>query len=159
MPRRKAEGVARHLQSYLAAERASELTDGELLHRFATRGDEAAFAALVRRYGPLVMGVCRRVLRHEQDAEDAFQATFLVLVRRAGALDGTGLASYLHTVAYRAALKARASAVRRQALAVPLDEIAVWEARPDAEAWELRGVLDEEITRLPEKFRAPILLC
>ncbi len=160
MPQRQADRVFRHLQNYLAAERAGELADGELLRRFAASNDEAAFAALVRRYGPLVMGVCRRVLRHEQDAEDAFQATFLVLVRRAGALDGRGaLASYLHTVAYRAALKARAAAVSRQAATVPLEDVAAPRQHSDLERRELRGVLDEEISRLPEKYRAPLLLC
>jgi RNA polymerase sigma factor (sigma-70 family) len=159
MSRRQADRVFCHLRSYLAAERAGELADGDLLRRFAASHDEAAFAALVRRYGPLVMGVCRRVLRHEQDAEDAFQATFLVLVRRAGALDGRGtLASYLHTVAYRAALKAR-MAFRRRNAAAPLEDVVAPRQDSDLERRELCGVLDEEISRLPEKYRAPLLLC
>src|SRR5829696_6699755 len=118
MSHRHVEGALRHLHYYLAA----GLSDGELLHRFAAHNDEAAFAALVRRHGPLVMGVCRRLLRHEQDAEDAFQATFLVLVRRGGALEGSGsLAGYLHKVACRAALKARAASSRHRP-AAPLED-------------------------------------
>src|SRR5262249_15636582 len=103
--------VLRQLRHYLAAERAGGAADADLLRRSPAAHDEGAFAALVQRYGPLVLGVCRRVLSHEQDAEDAFQATFLILVRKAGALHkGGSLASWLYTVAYHAALKARAAA-------------------------------------------------
>src|SRR5438067_10158795 len=90
--------------------------DAPLLERFVTRRDEAAFEALVRRHGPMVLGVCRRLLRHAQDAEDAFQATFLVLVRKAAALGQPELlGNWLYGVAYRTALDARAAAARRQA--------------------------------------------
>src|SRR5262245_32641761 len=91
------------------------LSDGVLLERFADGRDEGAFAALVERHGPMVFGVCRRVLGHQQDAEDAFQATFLILARRAAALDRRGsVAAWLHTVAHRLALRVRADAARRQ---------------------------------------------
>src|SRR5262245_20090113 len=95
---------------------AAPRTDPELLEQFLARRDEAAFAALVQRHGPMVMGVCRRLLRHHGDAEDAFQATFLVLVRKAVSLAGqTSLAPWLHGVAQRAALKARSLAAKRAA--------------------------------------------
>src|SRR5437870_2606387 len=85
------------------------LTDGDLLAAYAARRDEAAFAALVRRHGPMVLGVCRRILRNDADAEDAFQATFLVLARKAGTLrTPTRVGSWLHGVAHNTALKARA---------------------------------------------------
>jgi RNA polymerase sigma factor (sigma-70 family) len=138
----------------------SDLTDRQLLERFALQHDEAAFAALVRRHGRMVLGVCRRVLRHEQDAEDAFQAAFLVLARQTGAVrKGEAVGSWLFRVAYRAALKMRAAArkrrlVERRAPAVPraadLTEMPLW---------ELRAILDEELRRLPEKYRAPAVLC
>ena len=87
------------------------LTDGQLLARFLDGREEAAFAALVGRHGPMVLGVCRRVLRHAQDAEDAFQATFLALVRKAGSIgNGASVAGWLYKVAYRVALEARARA-------------------------------------------------
>src|SRR5262245_42387099 len=92
-----------------------EQTDGQLLARFVAARDEAAFTALLRRHGPLVLSVCRRLVRHEQDAEDAFQATFLVLVQKAGSVikrDSVG--SWLYGVAYRTALKAREAAARRR---------------------------------------------
>jgi RNA polymerase sigma factor (sigma-70 family) len=159
MSRRRAERALRHLHYYLAAEQVAGLTDGQLLHRFASQNDEAAFAGLMRRHGPLVMGVCRRLLRHEQDAEDAFQATFLVLVRRAGALEGSGsLAGYLHKVACRAALKARAASSRHRS-AAPLEDVPAPQEVPEQEWRELRAVLDEELSGLPEKYRAPVLLC
>src|SRR5437868_2879274 len=94
---------------------AGGLPDGQLLARFVAARDEAAFAALVRLHGPMVYGVCRRVLRHAQDAEDAFQATFLVLARKARSVLARGsVGGWLHGAAYRTALQARAVNVRRK---------------------------------------------
>src|SRR5262249_2974394 len=122
-------------------------------------GQEVAFEALLRRHGPLVWGVCLRVLRHEADAEDAFQATFLVLARKAASIaDGAAVGSWLYGVAYHIALRARAGNRRRRALERRLAE------RPRREetegAWQhLWPVVDAELTRLPEHYRAPIVLC
>jgi RNA polymerase sigma-70 factor (ECF subfamily) len=133
--------------------------DGELLRRFVAAREEAAFAGLVRRHGAMVLGVCRRLLDDAHEAEDAFQATFLVLARRAAAVrKQDSVASWLYGVAYRVSLKARAA--QRQK---PGGEAAepVSTADPAAEAaWrELRPVIDEELSRLPEKYRAPLILC
>ncbi|MGH7172217.1 MAG: RNA polymerase sigma factor, partial [Gemmataceae bacterium] len=137
----------------------AELSDGQLLQHFIARRDESAFAALLQRHGPLVWGVCRRVLERDSDAEDAFQAVFLVLARRAGTVrwhDDMG--NWLYGVANRIARKARSRNLRHAARAGPLRDVA---AATDEEAdWkELRPVLDEEISRLPEKYRVPIVLC
>src|SRR5262245_48060065 len=107
--------VLRHIRRLVGAGDSGPHGDGDLLARFAAQRDEAAFAALVERYGRLVWGVCRRVLGHEQDAEDAFQAAFLVLARKAGSLrHGAALPGWIHRVAYHTALRARARAARRQ---------------------------------------------
>jgi RNA polymerase sigma factor (sigma-70 family) len=144
----------------LASGRAdSALSDRHLLERFAQNSDEDAFAALVRRHGSLVLSVCRRVLGHEQDAEDAFQAVFLVLARKAGSVrwrDDIG--NWLYGVACRVARKARAQAVRHTTRCDPLRDVAA-PAAEEREWEELRPVLDEEIGRLPEKYRAPVVLC
>ncbi len=136
------------------------ISDSELLGRFAATRDESAFAALTERYGGLVYGTCRNLLRHEHDAEDAFQATFLVLAQRAGSIhQGEALGGWLYRVAYRVSLRVRRSAERRrqreERVAKP-DE-----TRPPGElAWrELQGMLDEELNRLPEKYRVPFVLC
>src|SRR5262245_2723476 len=104
-----------HLRKLIRLPCSEEEADGQLLERYAVRQEEAAFATLMRRHGPMVWGVCRRVLRNLHDAEDAFQATFMVLIRRAGSLDRRGpLSNWLYTVAYHVALKARADAARRR---------------------------------------------
>jgi RNA polymerase sigma factor (sigma-70 family) len=137
-----------------------DATDAELLERFRSRHEGTAFAALVERHGPMVLGVCRRVLSQEQDAEDAFQATFLVLALRAGAIRKQGsLGSWLYGVASRLALKMKAQAGRRRLLerqAVPMFP----EPANGQRDWaELRPVLDEELQHLPQKYRAPLVLC
>jgi RNA polymerase sigma factor (sigma-70 family) len=132
--------------------------DRTLLERFVAQRDEAAFVALVERYGRLVHGVCRRLLRHEQDAEDAFQATFLVLLRRAASIHKReAVGSWLYGVAYRIAAKLRTSAVRRQARQQPLGEVPTHPAA--APPGDLKEVLDEEMSRLPARYRAPLVLC
>jgi RNA polymerase sigma factor (sigma-70 family) len=134
--------------------------DAELIERFVAAQDEAAFAQLVERHGPLVLGVCRRVLRNLHDAEDAFQATFLVLARKARHIrQRHALAGWLYKVAYHLSVRLRASAERRSRAerqpAPPRDDRA-----DDQMTWaELRQVLDDEFARLPEKYRAPLLLC
>jgi RNA polymerase sigma factor (sigma-70 family) len=152
--------VLRHLRRLTDAQGVRELTDGELLQRFRGGREEAAFAALVERHGPLVWGVCRRVLHDAHLAEDAFQATFLVLARKAGSIRKQGsLGSWLHGVAYRVAVKARTRAHATRAQERRFVEMPRPES-PDELTWhELRAVLDEELNRLPEKYRAPVVLC
>lgn len=144
------------------------VSDATLLERFVTRREEAAFAALVQRHGPLVLGVCRRILRNSHDAEDVFQATFLVLARKAGCIPWqTSVAKWLYVVAERLALHARAGRLLRLAREHPVSldddggQFPAEEADPLAEIArrELRRVLDDELHQLPEKYRAPLVLC
>jgi RNA polymerase sigma factor (sigma-70 family) len=135
--------------------------DGELLERFAARREEAAFAALVARYGPMVLGVCRRLLRDAGRAEDAFQATFLILARKAGTVGRAGpLAGWLHAVAHRVAANVRRSERRRPQAALA-DEPPSPHPDPSAEAAgrEVRAAVEHEIARLPAAYRLPIVLC
>jgi RNA polymerase sigma factor (sigma-70 family) len=136
-------------------------TDRELLDRFLRHKDETAFSALVQRHGPMVLGLCRRILDHEHDAEDAFQATFLVLVRRAGSLDNPDLlGSWLYGVAHRTAMKARAQAARRRQQERQVASVTAAEEPPVDHGWrELHTALDDELNRLPEKYRLPLVLC
>ncbi len=149
------------LRRIIPAPDAGAAMDEQLLHRFATTGDESAFAALVQRHGPLVLGVCRRALSDPRDAEDAFQATFLVLVRKAGVIRRPELlGKWLYGVANRVAAKARVRAARRRRREQPLpDGPVAGESRPTAEGLEWRSVLDEEVHRLPVKYRTAVVLC
>jgi RNA polymerase sigma factor (sigma-70 family) len=141
------------------ANRDGALTDGQLLARFCAVRDETSFAALVRRHGPMVFGVCQRVLRHRQDAEDAFQAVFIVLARRAGSLNnGEALGSWLFGVAHRTALEARSAIARRRARERQVEDMPHPEVAP-AEAQDWRPLLDHELSRLPNKYRAAVVLC
>lgn len=132
-------------------------TDGALLRRFGDGRDEAAFALLVQRHGPTVFGVCCRILGPGSDAEAAFQATFVILARKAAALaDRAVVGNWLFGVARRTALKARARAARRRAkeraMARP-------ESHPPTHAGELREAIDAAVAGLPAKYRAPVVLC
>jgi RNA polymerase sigma factor (sigma-70 family) len=139
---------------------APGLTDGELLEAFVRRRDHAALAALVGRHGPLVWGVCRRLLAHEQDAEDAFQATFLILVRKADGIRHPELvANWLHGVARHTARKARALADRRRQRERQVLDMPEPVAPASAADNDLRSLLDRELGRLPDKYRILILLC
>jgi RNA polymerase sigma factor (sigma-70 family) len=151
--------LMRHLKGLAAGRVGRHRTDRQLLDEFAAWGDESAFAALLSRHGPTVLRVCRRVLRHEQDAEDAFQATFLVLARNTASVrKREALASWLYGVAYRTAMEAKRKAARRRS-----HEARLRERTPPAAAsptWDdVQAVLDEEVQRLPESFRAAFVLC
>jgi RND family efflux transporter MFP subunit len=143
---------------------AGGVSDGELLQRFVASGDEAAFELLVWRHQRLVFGVCRRVLQDLHDAEDAFQAVFLVLARKGRTIGRReSLAAWLYRVAYRCALTARAARARRArrefAISATSDLPGPEVTTPPAEQQELRTILDEELNRLPEPFRVPTVLC
>jgi RNA polymerase sigma factor (sigma-70 family) len=152
--------LVRYLRTLAAGQVNDACTDQQLLEQFVTRREETSFAALVHRHGPMVLGVCRRVLGHDQDAEDAFQATFLVLVRKAGSIrKHESFSSWLHGVAYHVAEKLRAKELRR---AVHERKAANRPSVDPAEdvAWrEIRCLLDSELARLPERYRGPLVLC
>src|SRR5262245_22145551 len=135
------------------------ITDGALLERFLVQRDEAAFASLVRRLGPMVLGVCRRVLVNRHDAEDAFQAAFLVLVRKATSIrPRERVGHWLYGVAYRTAMKAKTMAARRRLKEREAGEMRRWDAGA-VEVADWRPVLDEELSRLPDRYRAAVVLC
>jgi RNA polymerase sigma factor (sigma-70 family) len=151
--------VIRRLRTAVLRE-AAGLSDGQLLECYLREREEAAFASLVRRHGPMVWGVCRRVLGNHHDAEDAFQATFLVLVRKAATvLPRQKVANWLYGVAHLTALKARAAAAQRRVKERQVRDV------PDRQATEqdlwsdLQPLLDQELSRLPEKYRTPVVLC
>jgi RNA polymerase sigma factor (sigma-70 family) len=136
------------------------LSDGQLLALFVKHRDGDAFEALLNRHGPMVMGVCRRVLLNYQDAEDAFQATFLIFARKAGAVNAQdSIAGWLYRVAYRTALEARARIARRSGKEQQVDHIPHPTIETDESQRELLALLDKEIDRLPDKYRVPVVLC
>jgi RNA polymerase sigma factor (sigma-70 family) len=140
--------------------------DALMLERFLRQGDETAFAQLMAWHGPMVFAVCRRVLRHTQDAEDACQATFLVLARKASAIGrGESIGGWLHTVAFRLSLRLRRRLVRRtqtqrqQELNDVRDGEPGYDPPEQAAARELRQWLDAELLQIPEKYRTAFILC
>jgi RNA polymerase sigma factor (sigma-70 family) len=151
--------LLRHIHRQAAGPAVPQPSDHQLLEAFTTRRDEAAFAALIARHGRMVLRVCRRVLGHEQDAEDAFQATFLVLAQSGSTIrKREALSQWLHGVAYRTAMVAKRSAARRHK-----HEARLWDrasqTRPSPTWDDVQAVLDEEIRRLPEAFRTAFVLC
>jgi RNA polymerase sigma factor (sigma-70 family) len=152
--------VLRHLRLALVRERAGQSSDRQLLDQYRSQRNEPAFEALLRRHGPLVLGVCRRLLGHEQDAEDVFQATFLVLASNPGAIrEGTSVGSWLYGVANRLALKARRSAARRRRHERAKGTVPGTSPTGEADWREVIHVLDEELGGMPETVRAPLLMC
>jgi RNA polymerase sigma factor (sigma-70 family) len=147
-----------YLQQIAAQTAHTEASDRQLLERFALRRDEEAFQTLVRQHGALVLGVCRRALRHRQDAEDCFQATFLVLARKAGAIHWhDSVAGWLHQVATRLAAEIRVRDARRRRRET---EAAGLRSSTSADAvGEIGAILDEELRCLPERCRAAMIVC
>jgi RNA polymerase sigma factor (sigma-70 family) len=158
MPGSQLEGVIRHIRKVARQGEDAQAADAELLERFIAHRDQRAFELLVHRHGPMVLGVCQRVLLNGADAEDAFQATFLVLVRKATSIiPRTQVGNWLHGVAHKTALKAKAMNRRRR---VKEREAAAQGRNATDETWEsLLGILDGELSALPEKYRTPIVLC
>jgi RNA polymerase sigma factor (sigma-70 family) len=152
--------VIRHLRrAVLRQDRAGKM-DGQLLASFIDQKDDAAFEALVRRHGPMVFGVCRRVVGNHHDAEDAFQATFLVLARKASSVrPRERVANWLHGVALRTAMKAKAMTMKRRGREKQVAEMPQPEANQQDQWHDLQPLLDQELTVLPENYRLPILLC
>jgi len=151
--------VARQIHRLFGQGTVSGLSEVELLERFVAQRDEAAFEALVARHGPIVLAVCRHLLCDPRDVEDAFQATFLVLVRKAHSIRQRELlGNWLYGVAHRVAVRARANAARRKSLERIVEDARL-EPMTDVERHELQPLLHEEINRLPAKYRIPIVLC
>ncbi len=152
--------VLRQLDRLFGEGTLSGLGDGQLLERYLTRRDEDAFEALVDLHGPMVLGLCRRMLRDPRDIEDAFQATFLVLAQKAPAIrDRNLLSNWLYGVAFRVARRARTRTLRRRDREATVGELEC-PARPETpEQPEFDPRLDQELRRLPEKYRVPLVLC
>jgi RND family efflux transporter MFP subunit len=160
MTNRHAQSLIRFLRHVVGPDGCGRDADERLLHRFARQRDQAAFAALVARHGPMVLGVCGRLLRDPNDVEDAFQATFLVLARKAQSLASPHLlAPWLYGVARRTALEAKLRAARRRAKEQPIVDAAIPDPAAQAAWADVRPVLDEEIAGLPERYRVPFVMC
>lgn len=151
-------------------------SDAILLERFAKGREEAAFVVLVKRHGPLVERICRRILRNEQDVEDVFQATFLILARKAAFISWQdSVSGWLTAVAHRLAMHARSGAARQRVQEISISVLAgkandidgrlpekyhpLSDPSPEIERRDLRRLLDDELSNLPEKYRAPVVLC
>jgi RNA polymerase sigma factor (sigma-70 family) len=148
------------LQTLFEVVSLGELSDGQLLDRFVERREEAVFEAIVRRHGPMVRGVCRRVFRNQHDAEDAFQATFLILARKAGSvMMREKLGNWLYGVAYQTAMKARGISSKRRVREIQVSDMPEPMAARDDLRDALAEALDRELSRLPEKYRTPTVLC
>ncbi len=160
MPEEQLHPILRHLRRHFPGAGCRELSDRQLLERFAHHKDEDAFAALVQRHGPMVHGVCRRVLRRAEDAEDAFQATFLVLARKAAAVAWReSVGRWLYQVAYRLAAEARTRNARRDALEKQAAERLKPAAAKQEGLPEVCAVLDEALHGLPARYQKPLVLC
>ena len=152
--------VIRHLRRVVLLQEGADRTDGELLASFIDVKDEVAFEALMRRHGPMVLAVCRRVVCNLHDAEDAFQATFLVLARKASSIKPRGMvANWLHGVAFRTAMKARTMTAKRHAREKQTKDTPEPAATEQNQWHDVQALLDQELNGLPENYRLPILLC
>jgi RNA polymerase sigma factor (sigma-70 family) len=159
MPREQLYKFLRRIHRAESGRDVKDMTDADLLERFATHREETAFASLLERHGPLVLGVCRRVLGNAEDADDAFQATFLVLVRKAGSIrKSASVASWLYGVAYRVSLEARSRAARRRLHEKRAENAEQADPLAEAVTRDLRAILDEELEQLPAKYRSPLVL-
>jgi RNA polymerase sigma factor (sigma-70 family) len=160
MTTRETKRLVQYLRRAAIRQDGTGLTDGQLLSSFIERRDETAFADLVRRHGPMVWGVCRRLLFNHHDAEDAFQATFLVLVRKAASVVPREMvANWLHGVAQQTAWKARTLNMRRKARERQVPNMPEAAAMEQDASRELRPLFDRELSRLPDKYRSAIILC
>jgi RNA polymerase sigma factor (sigma-70 family) len=160
MPQGHLNPVVRHLRRLATTPVAATESDARLLEQFVTTGDEAAFTTLARRHGCLVRAVCRHILHQEEDIEDALQATFLVLARKAATIrNRSSVASWLYGVAYRTAMNAKKTATRRRSYEKKAVSRSPEQPVSEAALRELQALLDEEVQRLPEKYRAPFVLC
>jgi RNA polymerase sigma-70 factor (ECF subfamily) len=150
----------RDVQTLFETGSFSGLSDAELLSRFVARREEAAFEAIVERHGPMVWGACRRILRAHHDAEDAFQVTFLVLARKAASLrEPEKLANWLYGVAYQTAMKVRTTRLKRQQWESRVAALRSQGAAQDEMRDMVTEAVDREVSRLPAKYRIPIVLC
>jgi RNA polymerase sigma factor (sigma-70 family) len=160
MPTNPMSEIIHHLRRTLLLRDGMDLTDGQLLESFVRRGEQAGLEALVRRHGPMVWGVCRRILRNHHDAEDAFQATFLVLFRKATSIVPREMVgNWLYGVAQKTALKARAATAKRRTKERQEAEMPE-PAATEKDLWmDLQPLLDHELGLLPDKYRVVIVLC
>jgi RNA polymerase sigma factor (sigma-70 family) len=160
MAERQLRSVLRQIRRLVTLPATPDTTDSQLLARFVLEREQEAFTALVRRHEALVWGVCHRMLRNRADAEDAFQATFWVLARKANSIRSrASIGGWLYRVAYHIALNAKFNAKRQQILDRQAQHGSLADPQTEAAERELWCVLDEELSRLPEKFRAPLVLC
>ncbi len=153
-------GIFQVIRRLANMEIGSDVSDGHLLERFFCGKEDDAFRVLIKRHGPMVLGVCRRILQHSDDAEDAFQATFLVLVRKGRAfLTRDTIGNWLYGVAYHTALKARTMAAKRRQKETQLNDVSQ-QGTAAEESWkDLVPLLDQELSQLPEKYREAVVLC